>query len=115
MSQPRLIELNCWVLGDGSSDVFPVEIAENKTVGTLKDKIMEKNPDLGNCPARHLTLWKVSVPCTRQLAEKVAELKLNGREPLSAVEVVSEVFNEELVRKNVHIVVRAPTGECSQH
>ena len=53
--------LNCWVIGDEAGSVFPVKIAVTETVGTLKDAIREKNPDLG--PARTLDLWKVSVNC----------------------------------------------------
>ena len=40
------LQLNCLVLRDDHSRVFPVKIAATKTVGTLKDAIKEKNKHL---------------------------------------------------------------------
>jgi hypothetical protein len=50
------------VLGDNDrSRVFPVEIANNKTIGALKDAIKEKKkPAFDHVPADTLDLWKVS-------------------------------------------------------
>jgi hypothetical protein len=55
------LELNCWVLGDDPSRVFPVEIASSKTVGFLKEAIKDKmKPAFDHIAANSLNLWKVS-------------------------------------------------------
>ena len=42
--------------------MFPVDIAKEKSVGTLKDTIKDKKkPDFDHIPADKLTLWKVSL------------------------------------------------------
>jgi len=57
------LEINCLVLGDDPSHVFPVEIASNKTVGTLKELIKEKKQHaFEHVDADTLELFKVSFP-----------------------------------------------------
>ena len=42
--------------------MFPVKIAKEESVGTLKKEIKgEKKPDFDHIPADKLTLWKVSL------------------------------------------------------
>jgi len=38
------LRLNCWVLGEDSTRIFPVEVDRNENVGVLKEAIKEKNP-----------------------------------------------------------------------
>jgi hypothetical protein len=55
----------------------------NKTVGALKKVIKDENShSFHGIDARNLTLWRVSIPSTRQLAKNVIELNLNDRDPL---------------------------------
>ena len=124
------LELNCYVLGDEAQNVFPVKISKRENVGTLKDKIKDKNPDFGNIPARSLVLWKVresdgsrschltcspegiSHTVNRSLKAKVNELDLIEEESLLPVEELSELFSDIPARHALHIIVRAPaTGE----
>ena len=42
MATPLKIRLNCWVLSEDSTCIFPVEIDRNKNVGALKEAIKEK-------------------------------------------------------------------------
>lgn len=53
------IELNCWIVGNEPYRIFPVKIRNSESVGTLKEEIKRKNPDI-DCPADTLILWKVS-------------------------------------------------------
>jgi len=58
----RTFELNCWVLGDQTGRVFPVEIAGTGSVGTLKKAIKaEKSVEFQHVDANTIELWKVSV------------------------------------------------------
>jgi hypothetical protein len=59
--QRSVIVLNCWVLGDDSSRVFPVKIATTESVGTLKKLIKEEKERgfLRDVDASDLGLWKV--------------------------------------------------------
>jgi hypothetical protein len=111
-SADRQLCLNCWVIGDKANRVFPVKIAETESVGTLKDAIKEKIPDLPVGPARTLELWDVSVPIAvdDELEEHVLEFGIDHREPLSPVAKLSEVFPGSLVDKNLHVIIRAASG-----
>jgi hypothetical protein len=54
-------ELNCWVLGDKASHVFPVKISATETIGALKDMIKDKNKNtFQDISASALVLWRVS-------------------------------------------------------
>jgi hypothetical protein len=56
----RSIELNCWVLGDETSRIFPVKISESKSVGALKKAIKgEKQHRFQSIDADALDLWQV--------------------------------------------------------
>ena len=60
-SKAAVLRLNCWVLGDDSSRVFPVKIAAMESVGTLKKVIKdEKKPAFDHLTADSLDLWMVS-------------------------------------------------------
>jgi hypothetical protein len=39
---PSTLELNCLVLGDDLSHIFTIEIADTKTVGTLRKVIKDE-------------------------------------------------------------------------
>lgn len=57
------LELNCWVLSDDDDPrrIFPVKIAKNETVGTLKKAIKaEKKHAFEHIDADSLDLWQVS-------------------------------------------------------
>jgi hypothetical protein len=63
IAMSNILELNCWVLGDDARSVFPVEVANSKTVGTLKKAIKdEMEHSFDNLDAKSLVLWKVSCP-----------------------------------------------------
>jgi hypothetical protein len=54
-------ELNCSIRGDDPNSVFPVKIAGNESVGTLKKAIREENQEtFQGIDARSLKLRKVS-------------------------------------------------------
>jgi hypothetical protein len=62
-SEPQTdILLNCWVLGDDTSSIFPISIPLAGTVGTLKKLIKEdKKPQFDVIPADRINLWQVSL------------------------------------------------------
>jgi len=103
------LDLNCWVLGDSRTCVFPIKISKSETVGALKDAIKDKNkPIFDHIPANALVLWKVSIPADSELDQNLVNLHLVDKNSLSPVDELSEVFAEPLVRKNLHIIVRSP-------
>ena len=56
-----LINLNCLILGDDTSNIFKVQIASTATVGALKAAIKEKRENaFRNVDANALQLWRVS-------------------------------------------------------
>jgi Crinkler effector protein N-terminal domain len=103
------LSINCWIMGDDYRRVFPVKISSNEVVGHLKDAIkVNKHPSLNDIDASTLILYKVSIECTPQLAERVAALELN--EELLPLDELSEVFANGLLRKHLHVVVKTPSG-----
>jgi hypothetical protein len=57
-----MLNLNCWLLGDDTQRIFPVEIAKTSTVGALKKAIIQdpsNGGDFDGIGAKYLDLWKV--------------------------------------------------------
>jgi hypothetical protein len=109
--------LNCLVLGHNASQVFPIEIAENKTVGALRKAIKdEKRHAFQHVDADTLVLWKVSMPVSRSLTDNLSKFDFVDEGSLLPVEELTDVFSDSPARRHLHIVVRAPpVGECKFH
>jgi hypothetical protein len=103
-----IFELNCWVLGDGVQNIFPVKVAKSESVGALKEVIKDKKPAFGNIAADSLALWKVSIPVDHGLEQKLSDMELNDNESLSPVDRLSQVFSDSPEERHLHIVVRSP-------
>jgi Crinkler effector protein N-terminal domain len=56
-----VFDINCWVIGEETSRVFPVKIPVTESVGTLRDAIKEKKQAFRNIDADTLELWNVSL------------------------------------------------------
>jgi hypothetical protein len=114
--QPQL-DLNCLVLNDNTHHIFPIEIAERKTVGALKDAIKDKKEHtFQHVDADRLILWKVCIPINRNLTTNLSKLDFVHEGSLLPAEELSEVFSDSPVRKSLHIVVRAPpAGELDRN
>jgi hypothetical protein len=110
-SQPQL-NLNCLVLGHDASHIFPIEIAERKTVGALRKAIKdEKRPAFDHVPADTLLLWKVSILVNRNPTENLSKLDFVDENSLLPVKKLSKIFSEKPEDEHLHIVVRVPPGE----
>jgi hypothetical protein len=104
------------VLGHDASRIFPIEIAERKTVGALRKGIKdEKEHAFQHVDADALLLWKVSIPVDRNVTENLSKLNLVDEGSLLSVEELSDVFSDSLTRKHLHIVVRAPPAGESDY
>jgi hypothetical protein len=105
------LKLNCWVLGDNVSQVFPIKIANTESVGTLKEAVKDKNSEsFHNVDACSLTLWKVSIPKDR-LQQSLANLDVTDATSLLSMDDLDDIFSDEPPRKHLHIVVKRPNGE----
>ena len=101
------LAINCWVLGDDYKRVFTVKISRDDNVDGLRKAIKTKCQF--SHPSNLFILYKVSIPCTPQLAEDAAALDLNALE-LNPVHKLSQVFANGLPDANIHVVVRIPSG-----
>ena len=113
---PRILELNCLVLGEPRSRIFVVEIAGTKSVSALKDAIKEKRkPALDHISADTLIMWKVSFPADQEdLEENLGNLA--DKNSLPSVKRLSSLFSDQPADEYLHIVVqRPPTGEHKYH
>ena len=103
------LDLNCLVLGHDASHIFPIEIAERKTVGALKDAIKDKKrPAFDHVPADTLILWQVSIPVNRNLTEHLSKFDFVDEGSLFPVKRLSGVFSVPPEDEHLHIVVRVP-------
>ena len=103
----------CLVHGEPATNAFPIEIDENKTVGTLKKLIKsEKENDFHDIDANKLRLWSVSIPVndTSALEELVLENdKNNGVQELLPVKKIKNIFPDEPADEHIHIIVERPS------
>jgi hypothetical protein len=100
------------VLSDDTSHIFPIEIAESKTVGALRKAIKdEKRPAIDHLPADTLVLWKVSIPVNQNLTENLRKLDFVDESSLLPVKKLSKVFSDQPEDEHLHIIVRVPPGE----
>ncbi|KAM6492770.1 hypothetical protein JOM56_012494, partial [Amanita muscaria] len=100
--------LYCWVLGEESGRIFPVEIASTKTVGNLKEAIKDKRKhSFQHVDANKLVLRNVSLHFDSKLEWNLQNLDLDGVPPLSPWLKLSSVFSNN-DRLRVDIVVKAP-------
>jgi len=109
MATPLKIRLNCWVLGEDSTRIFPVEIDRNENVGGLKEAIKEKKkPAFDHITADSLGVWKVSIPIDEDanLEEQVKKLRLQDKKPLWVLKGL-KIFDDP-DQEALHVVVKAP-------
>jgi hypothetical protein len=107
------LALNCLVSGDDTSNIFTIEIADNKTVSALKKAIKGENEHLfQHADAKTLVLWKVSFPVKESLKDNLGNFV--GGHPLLPLDKLSKVFSN-VDETDLHIVVRRPPGACKCH
>jgi len=103
------LSLFCYVLGDDSNNIFPVDIEPSKTVGHLKATIKEENSQaFKDVDAKTLRLWKVSIAVDSSFKERIETSIFVDEESLKPIEELSDIFPELPSRKQVHIVVKPP-------
>ena len=106
-------KLNCWVLGEDSTRVFPVEIDRGENVGGLKKAIKEEmKPAFDNITANSLEVWNVSIPIDEDanLEAQVKNLRLHEKKPLWPLKGLLRIFRD-LDEETLHVVVKAPPSE----
>ena len=104
------LKLNCWVLGEDSTRIFPVEIDRDKNVGDLKEAIKEKKfPAFDHITADSLDVWNVSIPIDEDtnLQAQVNGLRLHEKKPLWALKGLLRIFSD-LDESALHVVIKAP-------
>ena len=78
------LALNCWVLGEDSTRIFPVLIDGDKNVCDLK------KPAFDHIDADSLDVWNVSIPINEEadakLEAQVKDLRLHWEEIAMAIE-----------------------------
>jgi len=102
-----ILNLNCWVLGDGATRIFQVCIGTGSSVYVLKEMIKEKKkPELDHLATDSLDLWKVTIPIDGNLKQNLRNVNLINEESLFPILELSEVFTDPPPRSHLHVVVR---------
>jgi hypothetical protein len=111
---PLALELNCLVLGDDPSHIFPIDIVGTKKVGALKELIKDKKkPVFDHVPADALQLFKDSLPVDDGLDVKLTRFRPEDagdrRRLSSAVERLSDAFGDA-TDNHLHVIVLPPAA-----
>ncbi|KAF9235049.1 hypothetical protein BU15DRAFT_21041, partial [Melanogaster broomeanus] len=102
------ITLYCWVRGQSTNRIFPVEISSTKTVAALKEAIKNKVPVVcRDIPAFALALYKVSLADNGDLKKTLEHLTFDDEEPLNPMAPLSSVFSD-VPPRHLHIVIEIP-------
>jgi hypothetical protein len=107
------LKLNCWVLGEDSTRIFPVEIDHDENVGGLKKAIKEEmKPTFDHITANSLNVWSVSIPINEDtnLEAQVKGLRLHEKKPLWPLKGLLRIFRD-LDKETLHVVVKAPPSK----
>jgi hypothetical protein len=109
------ITLFCLYNGATVSNTFPISISTTATVGELKDVIKAKNSDdFKDVAAHKLTLWKVSIPVVAADRNKSIVLsEIDSKTELLPTEELSDVVEDQLPKKTIHILLERPPGMFS--
>ena len=94
--------LYCLVKNDSMS--FPVDMVPKETVGELKKRIKNENPNtLNHVDTKDLELWKMDMPDDR----KIDSSGLNDENALKPTRKISNYWNEKTLPENcIHIYIR---------
>jgi Crinkler effector protein N-terminal domain len=115
MSNPDLLNLYCWVLGDGPENVFAVEISSDKDVCTLKKFIKNvQQPIFDHIAASALVLYKITVTdaALDDELERINLENIGNLEKLRPTLKLSWAFPLPLADDELYVVIVRPPGEC---
>ncbi|KAF9231409.1 hypothetical protein BU15DRAFT_56151 [Melanogaster broomeanus] len=104
-----ILELECWIHGEDTGRIFPVEISSTKTVAALKEAIKNKNP-VGFCDVdpRNLDLYPFRLPDhDENLEDALNQWQSNGNPRLNSRLKLSLCFPKSDEGKWL-IIVKAP-------
>ena len=107
------LKLNCWVLGEDSTRIFPVKIDHNEDVGGLKKAIKEEmKPTFDFITANSLEVWNVSIPINEDtnVEAQVKNLRLHEKKSLWGLKKLPRIFRD-LDEETLHVVVKAPPSK----
>ena len=104
------LRLNCWVLGEDSTRIFPVEVDRDENVGGLKKAIKEeKKQAFDHIDADSLDVWNVSIPIDEDtnLQAQVKGMRLHEKKSLWPLKGLLRIFRD-LDQEALHVVVKSP-------
>lgn len=104
------MQLNCLVLGESRSHIFPVEISGAESVGLLKKTIKQENSrTFDRVDPKDLFLWSIPpVFDDEKLTKLLGTAIFSEKESLSPLDELSKVFPNLPVKGCLHIVVGLP-------
>ena len=111
-------DLNSFILfcclNDEPDRYFSVTVNKDATVDGLKKAILTDNPDIGL--ARHLDLWKVSIPddeldVTQEIIRDPRQL--DGSTLMQSLKPLSAYFATQPPGQTLHIIVGRGSSECT--
>ncbi|KAF9922893.1 hypothetical protein BGZ67_010221, partial [Mortierella alpina] len=108
----NLLTLFCLVDGEATSNAFSVKVSSSDTVDDLKELIKNKKaPEFDDIAVDRLTLWRVSIPMTRdndELPILFNNISKEEKEKLHPADDLSDIFDEKPPKKTIHIIVQRP-------
>ncbi|KAG6379741.1 hypothetical protein JVT61DRAFT_10276 [Boletus reticuloceps] len=102
--------LNCWLHGEATHMIFPVEVSRTKNLGALRQAIKaERFVTFGNIDAANIRLHHV-LNCSSEDLEETAK-GIDFEKPLLGIPLLSGIFSEPLVSNRVHVIVGCPSPD----
>ena len=121
MTNNRLT-LFCLVDGEATSNAFSIKVPSIDTVDDLKNLIKSAlSPQFDDIAAKDLSLWRVSIPITKDNSEipiLFNNIAKEEKEKLLPSKDLSNIFEEKPPKKTIHIIVQRPSplqsgNECT--
>jgi hypothetical protein len=111
MSSSQAENYKVFCIISGGNALFSVEIAKNKSVAELKNKIKgKKNSLLANIDADELNLYQVDVRDDDNLEKSVQQKMAGNPRPLRSTTKMVDLYSETLQEYFIQMVVRVSTS-----
>jgi hypothetical protein len=111
----RNVQLHCLLLGDDTTHIFSVDIADSQPVSALKDAIKDKKrPALDDVPADRLNIYQVSFAMDDDLGAKLKCFRPqhdpdHGVHHLSMPITGLREFFGVPAHEHIHVIVERPS------
>ncbi|KAF9163131.1 hypothetical protein BGX20_001429, partial [Mortierella sp. AD010] len=110
------LTLFCVMSGEQASSAFPVEISSDKTVGALKNTLMEEiRTETDRFKPKDLTLWRTNIPIDEDADDEIITVPSTAsKQLLKGTGTLSKIFKDGIPDGTIHIIIERPKASITQ-